>query len=165
MRGGESGDGSGGAPPARADGVLRAPRRAAGSQFIGLHQFLTKYNGIFDSSCRTEQGKLTINELKGILQREGIHIEDTAFYAMCESFDPDRDGRFANPEVRRTRPRARARAPRGALTRTRGALTGRLCARAAPRSGGDSLWCSWPTSRAARPPSPPSTRSGPGPSP
>ena len=59
---------------------------------------MTKFNRVFDESCRTEKGKLTIPELKVVLQREGIYIEDTAFFALCESFDPDRDGRFANPE-------------------------------------------------------------------
>ena len=35
---------------------------------------------------------MTIPELRGVLQREGIMLEDTAFFAICESFDPDRYG-------------------------------------------------------------------------
>ena len=64
-------------------------------QFIQLHQFLVKVQGVFAGADRNRSGQLDLNEIFAALQQLGYNLDRQpggAFYTLCQSYDYDRKG-------------------------------------------------------------------------
>ena len=67
-------------------------------QFIELHHFLVKVQGVFSAADRQRTNQLDLNEIFAALQQLGYNLDRQpggAFYTLCQSYDYDRTGAIA----------------------------------------------------------------------
>ncbi|CAK9196398.1 unnamed protein product [Sphagnum troendelagicum] len=62
-------------------------------EFVSLHGFLNLVQTSFSNVSR-DQGFLALNEVYQALQQAGFALDEPSFYTACQSFDPNRLGKF-----------------------------------------------------------------------
>ncbi|KAH8947322.1 hypothetical protein BDL97_11G034400 [Sphagnum fallax] len=62
-------------------------------EFVSLHGFLNLVQTSFSNVSR-DWGFLALNEVYQALQQAGFTLDEPCFYTACQSFDPNRLGKF-----------------------------------------------------------------------
>eukprot|EP00899_Mesostigma_viride_P019619 jgi/Mesvir1/27659/Mv07382-RA.1 len=62
------------------------------AEFVELHRFLSSAQDSFQYFDKDRSGSLGLGEIYQALKHSGFTLDQTAFYSVCKSFDPDLTG-------------------------------------------------------------------------